>query len=81
MAALADIVKSGVSHINLDFIGDGPDFEDLKCKIDKYNLIPFVSLLGNQSRILSQIERLRFLNSSMHCDWVLHTDVYYRLIY
>ena len=50
LAALADIVKSGISHIHLDFIGEGPDFEDLKYKIDKYNLTPFVSLLGNRSR-------------------------------
>lgn len=48
--ALSNIVKSGISNIHLDFIGDGPDIEDLKLKVDKRSLSQNVSLLGNCTR-------------------------------
>lgn len=48
--AFSRIVKSGVTNIHLDFIGEGPDLEDLKLKVDKYSLSQYVSLLGNCSR-------------------------------
>lgn len=48
--ALYNIIRSGVTDIHLDFIGDGPDFEDLKQKVDKLSLAQYVSLLGNCSR-------------------------------